>query len=133
MLAVAWHMPVSKEPFLYAIAVNKQSYSKRLIEESGVFAVNFVPFSWKDKVLFCGRHSGMHRDKFAESGLEKEECTSLHCVRVKDALGYLECQLVQTIDAGDHVIFLGKVLHEEQLHQEKRLYHVYEDEFTTTV
>src|SRR6266446_7067472 len=40
-----WHGPLSIQPSLYGIAVNRGSYGAELIRKSGIFVVNFMPAS----------------------------------------------------------------------------------------
>ena len=121
IITIAWHMPVSFDPNLYAISVGKTRFSCEVITKSKAFVVNFVPFTLKDKALICGTKSGTHIDKFKESGLGKEEAKSVDCPRIKEALGYIECEVVNEVDAGDHIIFIGKVLNSEVKKTGKRL------------
>lgn len=130
IFALSWHMPVSFEPALYAIASGKERFSTKLIKESNVYCVNFMPFELRKEVLFCGRNSGENIDKFKESGFEKEECDRIDCPRIKQALGFLECEVIQEIDAGDHIIFIGKVLNSMNKGG-KRIYQVKSDKFST--
>jgi len=113
IITIAWHMPVSFNPKLYAIAVGKTRFSADIIKKSKAFVVNFVPFTLKDKALICGTKSGMHIDKFKESGLTSEEGTSVDCPRIKEALAYIECEVINEVDAGDHIIFIGKMLNSD--------------------
>ena len=71
-------------------------------------------------------------DKFKETGLEKEETDRIDCCRIKKALAYLECHVVNEIEAGDHVIIIGKVLNIGKNKEGKRVYQVKGDTFTTT-
>jgi len=121
IITIAWHMPVSFEPNLYAISVGKTRFSKEVISKSKAFVVNFVPFTLKKEALIVGTKSGMHIDKFKEAKLGKEECQNVDCPRVKEALAYIECEVVNEIDAGDHIIFIGKVLNSEIKKKGKRL------------
>jgi len=50
LITVAWHMPASFSPELYAIALGKTRFSCRMIKKSKCFVVNFMPFNLKDKV-----------------------------------------------------------------------------------
>lgn len=130
---VTWHMPVSKEPMLYAISLGKDRFSLKLIRSSKVFIVNFVPHTLRKKVAICGSHSGEHFDKFEKAKLTREEGISVHANRVKEALGHLECEVIKEIDAGDHVILLGRVLRAELKKNGKRLFHLNGNRFTTTL
>ncbi len=121
IITLAWHMPVSFEPKLYAIAIGKTRFSAEVIKKSKAFVVNFVPYSLKKEVLFCGTKSGAHIDKFEKSGLRKEEAESVDCARIKEALAYMECEVINEIEMGDHIIFVGKVLNSEVKKAGKRL------------
>ena len=121
IITLAWHMPVSFNPNLYAIAVGKTRFSCEIIKKSKAFVVNFVSDKLKKEVLFCGTKSGMHTDKFSETGFGKEESKSVDCPRIEEALGYIECEVVNEVDAGDHIIFVGKVLNSEVKKADKRL------------
>ena len=133
VMTLSWHMPVSFDPELYAVSIGKERFSLKLIRESGVFVINFMPLKLKDAVLFCGRRSGEDIDKFQESGLEKEEAETIECPRIKQATGCLECELVNEIEAGDHIILIGKVLKTISKKKDKKIFQVKGDKFTTTV
>ncbi len=133
MMTLSWHMPVSFNPMMYAIAIDKNRFSYELIEKSKCFCVNFMPFDLKDEILFCGRNSGKHMDKFEKTGLTKEECEKIDCVRIKEALSHLECELVNEFEAGDHIILIGKVIGINENRDGKRPYQVKGDDFTTTI
>lgn len=129
IITIDWHMQTSFEPFLYAISIGKKRFSHGLINESKVFCVNFMPYSLKKEVLFCGRNTGLVMDKFKEIGLTKEECDKIDCCRIKENIGYLECQVIDQIDTGDHTIFIGKILNQKLKSKEKRIFHEEGDEF----
>ena len=133
IITIAWHMPVSVEPELYAIAIGKGKFSAKMIQKSRSFVINFISKDLKEQALFCGRNHGEHIDKFEGSGLTKEESDLIDCPRIKEVLGYMECELIQEIDAGDHIIFLGKSLKSELKNNDKRLFHIGGNDFTTTI
>ncbi|MFH1642797.1 MAG: flavin reductase family protein [Nanoarchaeota archaeon] len=132
IITIAWHMPVSFDPQLYAVSIGKTRYSCGLIQKSKSFVVNFVSPDLKDQAIFCGTHSGDHIDKFKDSGLTIEEASSIDCGRIKEALGYLECEVINEVDAGDHIIFLGKVISSDLKKTGKRLFQGTKKDFTTT-
>ena len=100
-----------------------------MIKKAGCFVVNFVSADFKDDVVFCGTHSGKDVDKFAETKFEKEEAELIDCARIKQCLGFLECEVVNAVDVGDHVLFIGKVVHKGSKKEGKRLFHLGGDEF----
>ncbi len=129
IITMNWHMCVSFSPMLYAISVGKTRFSRKLIEKSKVFIVNFISPSLKDAAMLCGTRSGEHIDKFKEAGLTREEGTSLDCPGIKEASARLECRVVEELEAGDHVIFVGEVLHSENVSEGKRLFQLSADSF----
>ncbi|MFN3301774.1 MAG: flavin reductase family protein [Patescibacteria group bacterium] len=133
VMTLDWHTPLSFEPMLYAVSIGKTRFSLELVRKSKVFVINFVSKDLEREVLFCGRHSGKNLDKFKETGLEKEEAETINCPRIKQAIGYLECQVIKEIEVGDHILFIAKVTKAELKKKDKRLFHLFEDKFTTTL
>ena len=132
LIALDWHTPLSFDPMLYAISVGKNRHSLELIREAGVFAINFMSFSHKNQVLECGRKTGLKIDKFKETGLNPVHCNKIDCVRVGEALAHMECEIINEIEVGDHILFIGKVVYSMEHHKGKRLFHLSKDDFTTT-
>lgn len=132
VMAADWHSPLSFEPLLYGIVIGKKRYSLGLIKRSKVFCVNFIPYKMREKAVLCGSYSGEHLDKFAKFDLEKAECDRIDCARLKNAAAWLECEVVNELETGDHVLFVGKVVNSGMQETGKRLYHITGGKFTTT-
>ena len=133
VMTLDWHCPLSFDPMFYAVSIGKTRYSLELVKKSKVFVVNFMSKDFEKEILFCGRNSGKDIDKFKETGLEKEEAKIIDCPKIKQAIGYLECQVEKEIEVGDHILFVAKVLKAELKREEKRLFHLFKDKFTTTL
>jgi len=135
IITLAWHMPTSFSPSLYAISIGKSRFSHDLVSNSGVFCVNFMSAEHKNGIEVCGSVSGADTDKFKASGFDKEGCETIDCPRIKQALGFLECKVISSAETGDHTIFVGEILNSELGGAKgagKRLYHITGTEFTTT-
>jgi len=130
LITLDWHMPVSFKPMLYAIAIGKTRFSYKLIAKSGVFAVNFIPATLKEAAVYCGTRSGEHIDKFQETGVTRVQADSIVCPIIREAVAHLECEVIQEVDAGDHVIFIGKVTGTNKRSEERRLFHTDSDNFS---
>ena len=125
IMPIDWHMPLSFSPKLYAISLEKKNYTIELINKSGCFCVNFMSAEFEKEILECGRTSGVNADKFELTNFKTEIGKSINVPVLVNALGILECNVINTVDAGDHVLFIAKVIH-EKLHPDqskKQLYH----------
>jgi flavin reductase (DIM6/NTAB) family NADH-FMN oxidoreductase RutF len=130
VMTLSWHSPASFEPELYAIFVGRKRYSYEMIKKSKCFCVNFISAGDGELALIAGRKSGRDFDKFSK--IEKEECSEIDCPRLKKALAYMECEVTDEFQMGDHAVFLGKVVKKEEVKEGDRLFQVEGDTFTTT-
>ena len=130
--ATDWHSPVSHHPLVYGIFIGNDRISRELIEKSKVFIVNFIPKTLEKAAKMCRERHGHHMDKFIEGNVTKEEGTSVDCPRIKEALAYLECELIFQKEFGDHVFFAGKVRQADIKNDGHRLIHMSKDIYTTT-
>ena len=112
ILATSWQCPASDSPPLYSVFLsNKHDLS--LIRSSKVFCVNFMAYEHRAQAAFCARHIGDHIDKFQETELTLKECEKIDCPRIGEAVGYIECEVIEEHITGDHVLFVGKVLNSD--------------------
>lgn len=134
ILPLDWHSPASAVPKKYLILVSKKAAALSLIQNARVFVVNFMPFSHVDHIVKAGMLHGAFHDKFAATGLERAACEKLPDVpRIKDAIAWLECRVEGEFDVGDHILFLGEILHEQDVDPlAKRPFHIDGTRFTTT-
>lgn len=119
-----FHLPLSFVPPLYCIASRRGSHGADMVRASGVFVVNFVPASWQEVIVYCGRVSGRQVDKFARSGLRKEEAESVPAPRLAESLGSIECRVQQVVEVGDHTLFIGDVVHQVIRENAPRMHHI---------
>ncbi|UCD62700.1 MAG: flavin reductase [Candidatus Zixiibacteriota bacterium] len=103
----SWVMQVSSDPPMIALAVHGKHQSSRLINEHKAFAVNLIG---AEQEAVAKTYYGP-----AESGYEKLKGSSVVDAPVTGtplipgALGYLDCVLVDTVAAGNHTVFIGRV------------------------
>ncbi len=94
---------VSLVPPLILVCVDKKADTYPYFERSNVFVVNIL----SDVQEAISR-------RFATSGIEKFEGIGYHknesgCAVLDDAVGHIDCRIVQVHDAGDHTIYVGEV------------------------
>jgi flavin reductase (DIM6/NTAB) family NADH-FMN oxidoreductase RutF len=134
LIAVAWHMPTSFRPPLYALSIGKPRFSHDMIKGAGAFCVNFISGEQKDMMLKCGTTSRRKVDKFTEFKIGKEECEKIDCPRIKEAIGFAECRVIDAVETGDHTIFIGEIMSSDLEgggKMRKRIYHIEGSEFAT--
>ena len=117
-----WVQQVSFTPRLVAVALERDSSTFRRIQASGCFSVNLLtaePDSLRMAMQFVqpadaskveGRSdsaSAQHHSKL--EGIEHTR-TPRGLPLLNDALMWLECDLEQVSEAGDHVLVLGRVV-----------------------
>lgn len=112
-LPIAWHTPLSHEPPLLGISVNKKRYSHGLITATGEFVVNVLGRDFQSVLEYCGSCSGAELDKLAAAGLSLRPARQVRPPVIGEALAHLECRVKEQMDAGDHTFFLAHVLHAE--------------------
>lgn len=110
MLTVAWIIPVSVNPPYLALCIRPQRYSYRLLMENPEFVVNVPDYKLLAEILFCGKHSGRDHDKFKESGLLQADARMVSVPIIKQCVAHIECKLEKTIEIGDHILCVGRVV-----------------------
>lgn len=110
IIVLAWYMQTSFKPRLFAISIGKTRYSHKLISEIKEFVLAFPSQKIKEQVLFCGTHSGKSMDKFKETGLIAIASKNVKPPLIQDCLANFECKVVDSLDTGDHTVFIGEVL-----------------------
>jgi len=78
-----------------------------------------------DAALFFGSRTGRDIDKFADFDCKTEPAKAIDSVLLCDAVANFECELESETVAGDHIIFVGKIVCSHiNTEPKKRLYTV---------
>lgn len=109
---------VTAEPPKFASCCNKDNYTARLIQESGAFSVSVLHTDTDPEIISrFGYKSGKDFDKLSGMNIRYGE-TSVPIV-LNDCIAFLECRVVQTIDVGTHLMFIGELVQAELLDETK--------------
>jgi flavin reductase (DIM6/NTAB) family NADH-FMN oxidoreductase RutF len=116
-----WVMQVSFQPRLVACSLERNATTLRNLRETGVFTVNLLAAADRelarkfaqprDASKIQGRSeaaSGLIYDKMRGVAYTGGELTA--CPVLDAALAYVECEVDQLIEVGDHVLAVGRVL-----------------------
>lgn len=109
-MAVAWHMPLSFKPPLYAVAISPKRFSYQLIARSKEFAINFMPTSDAELVAAVGGSKGVAVDKFTAFGIGRDRPLKTGAPILSAAYAAYECKLVDDRPYGDHQLLVGEIV-----------------------
>lgn len=110
LMPASWHMPISKSPFRYAVAVREENYTHQLIQEHKSFTLNFLPLEYFETVNFMGKLHGDMDDKLAQSNLDVENEDRFQNVLLSASDFIYECVVCDTYKNGDHTVFIVDVV-----------------------
>jgi len=127
VMSASWVFPLSMDPPLFGVSISPKRHSFGLIRKGRAFAINIPTADMEKAVVACGTKSGRDSDKFADTGLTKEE--GVRVPLIKECSASIECEVVNELEAGDHVVFVGKLIKKIERSRGKGLYQS-EDGFT---
>lgn len=110
VMTCAWATPVSEEPPIVIVCVAKESYTSGLIKQTKEFVINIPTKRLLKALWICGKESGRVTDKFVKAGLRCGSGKKVKSPVIEGCIGYIECKLWKTVDAGECYAFFGKVL-----------------------
>jgi flavin reductase (DIM6/NTAB) family NADH-FMN oxidoreductase RutF len=108
IMTVNWSTQCSFEPPMMALAVEGDSHSRQVIESSGAFALNLYESGQRELAGNLGRTFGKHPEKIAEVAWKPGPLTGSPLL--DSALAWVECKIVSSVPAGDHILFVAEVV-----------------------
>lgn len=105
---VNWLTQASFEPPLVVTAIKTDNDSHRLIEATGVFAVNVLGKDQLDIGKAFFRTSTVEGDTI--NGYRFEPGPETGCPLIVDLPYWFECRVTDTVARGDHTIFVGETV-----------------------
>ena len=97
---------VSLEPPLVLVCVGHERTIHDLIAQEGKFSVSFLTSDQGDLAL----HFAISTNDRSEDSPVEYRMSASRVPLVQDCLASIECQLEMSYQAGDHTIFLGRVV-----------------------
>ncbi|MGD0029301.1 MAG: flavin reductase family protein [Candidatus Bathyarchaeia archaeon] len=110
ILSVGMFAYFSGKPTLVGVGIAPSRFSYELIRKSRAFVVNVVDEKLIEAVRICGEKSGRDVDKFELARLTAVPASRVSAPLIDESPMSIECKVVQVIEAGDHVWFIGEVL-----------------------
>lgn len=106
-MAASWVSPISENPNLVSLACDKETKTYELIEKHKQFSINItddIELIWK-----VGTTSGKEINKIEKFSIKYKRGEKLDVPILEDCLGFLEIKVINKLDIGDHVLFIGEV------------------------
>ena len=119
MLA-SWFQQAAFEPPLITVAVNKSRPIGPIIDSSKKFCLSL--FHTNQKELFSHFAKGFKpgEDPFEDISVMRKTTA---CPIITEAMSFLECELVSVTEAGDHLLYLGRIVDAGVLDDGKSMVH----------
>jgi len=107
---------LSKKPPLLMVSVSPLRYSHDLMLRSGEFAILVLGEAQREMATLAGTLSGADREKWNMPPFKqaKKPAHKIKAPLLRGCLAAFECILVNHISAGDHTLFIGEVVNQEQ-------------------
>jgi flavin reductase (DIM6/NTAB) family NADH-FMN oxidoreductase RutF/rubredoxin len=105
---------VTAAPPQFATCCSKDNYTAEIIKKTGAFAVSVLHTETPTEVFGrFGYKSGRDSDKL--DGVELMYGESGVPIVTSGAIAFLECRVVETVDVGTHLLFIGELIQSKVL------------------
>lgn len=105
-LTASWVMQVSKKPPMVAISLRRGSESAKAVAAGEVFAVNII----SSGALDLAERFFTPVDRFGSPPQPVVTRGARELPLLGQAIGWIECEVREQMEVGDHVLFLGEAI-----------------------
>ncbi len=109
-MPASWNTPVSEEPPMLAVAVERETYTYQCLEYHGEATINVPSSDLLDTVYALGTVSGRDVDKIEAFRLRLGKAKRVKPPVWLDAIGVIEARVEEGIDAGEVRLYVFRVL-----------------------
>lgn len=125
-MLTSWVMQCSFQPPRVSVAVRRDRPVVEQLTPGSAFTLNILETSQTDMIAHFGKGFAPNEDAFA--GLDVKRGPD-HGPVLSEALGYLECRVVDRFPAGDHDLYVGEVVAGTLLDEGQPMVHVRKNGF----
>ncbi len=105
-LTVSWLSQVSFDPPMLMVAVDKLHYSLDLLRSTKNFCVNLLG---EDQAALAGRFAKQATTGDAKLADVAQRPADSGAAILTDAVAYFDCEVTSMVEAGDHMLVIGRV------------------------
>jgi flavin reductase (DIM6/NTAB) family NADH-FMN oxidoreductase RutF len=114
IMAAAWNVPLDFNPPRVIVVIDKNTYTRELVEASGTFAINVPCVAQIDTVYQVGSSSGRDlgdTDKFALYGLQTFPAEKIDAPLLTGCVAWLECKVIaEPHNQNTYDLFIAEVV-----------------------
>jgi flavin reductase (DIM6/NTAB) family NADH-FMN oxidoreductase RutF len=114
VMTAAWNVPLDFDPPKIIVVIDKNTYTRELIEASGVFAINIPCVAQIDMVQNVGTSTGrnlQNTDKFMQYDIGTFSAAEIDVPLVKGCVGWLECKVIPELhNQNTYDLFIAEVV-----------------------
>lgn len=100
---------VTSDPPQFAVACHKNNFTTGIISEGKVFAISILRQDYNPDIIGTfGYRSGRDIDKFTNFSYKTGKSGAP--ILLKDTVGWLDCEVINSFDLGTHILFIGNVI-----------------------
>ena len=111
VMAAAWAMALDFEPPKVAVVVAAETFTRKLIDATGVFTLSIPTVAQVDLTYAVGTISGADTDKLAELAVKTFPATEIEGPLVEGCVGWLECRAANEPHIAEaYDLFIGEVV-----------------------
>jgi flavin reductase (DIM6/NTAB) family NADH-FMN oxidoreductase RutF len=108
LMTANWGTQCSFEPKLYTVFVERDAYTRRLIDEGGVFSISLLPPDSEAVVSHFTKPAEVVGNKLGE--YEYFPGPETGAPIYAGAVAWFECRVIETRETGDHIQYVGEVV-----------------------
>lgn len=110
---------------LITVAVMKKNYTNELLKKNSKFAVSVLANDVNPEIIKTfGFNSARDINKFENIETEKVLDENI----IKDSIGYMVCEIVDSMDNETHTLFIGKIIEADKFNDKKEMTYGYYQE-----
>ncbi len=106
-----WVVPLSFNPPMLGVAIGKTRHTKKLIQEQKDFVIAVPTVELLKDVWTAGTVSGAKERKAEKMSVTFVESQKVKAPSIKECQANLECKVVNEVETGDHIFFVGEIVH----------------------
>lgn len=109
LTAISWWNYCCNRPPMVTVSMSQKGFGNRRVKQTGIFTLQIVDETLREKAFSCGTISGQKCDKPKEFSIEMAENSGGCPERVLAAVAVMNCKVKQIVPVGDHDLFIADV------------------------